>query len=134
MSWKDLPQITVVAPSTGFNVNVNGATYLDENDVALTPTRIRVNLSSTGDNTVVSSVTGKKIRIIGGALYAAGQNDLEIKSGSSTILTDIPFVANFGTATTFSAYGDLETASGEALVFNLSTTNDITGYLTYVEV
>ena len=98
-----------------------------------------ISASSSGDNTVVAAVTGKKIRVLNYTAIAAGSVSITWKSGASTSLSGaMPLAANGGAAPSAGAQTPIgqiplfETAQGEALVLGLSGAVLVAGHLTYV--
>lgn len=100
---------------------------------------VRVNLSASGDTTVVPAVVGKKIRVLGYNITSQTANapvDVEFKSGAVTVLGTFKELDGL-TPALFSGSllgAAFETAVGEALVFNLSIAKVVEGHLTYIEV
>lgn len=95
-----------------------------------------IDTASSGDNTIVSAVSNKRIKVLSYFIVTGGAVDCRWKSGSSTNLSGaMPFVANTGIA---SGEGDkqsdsplLYTAIGEALVLNLSDAVQVSGHVSY---
>lgn len=95
-----------------------------------------VDTASSGANTIVAAVTGKRIRLVSAGLSAAGAVTVKWVSGS-TDLTGAMTLAT-GTPYTLAAegvYGEprgyLETASGEALVLTLGSAVQVSGHIGY---
>jgi hypothetical protein len=102
---------------------------------ALTPKFAVIAASSSGDNTVVAAVASKKIRVISYTVVAITAVNAKWKSGASTDKSGLLYCgATGGVANPYNPLGLLETASGEALVLNLSAAVAVGGHLTYVEV
>lgn len=107
---------------------------------ALTPKFMPIAAASSGNNTLVSGVATKKIRVLAMTLIAAGTVNIYFTSsnggtvifGGST--NKINLVANTGFATGYSPVGHFETVAGEALVVNNSGAVAVSGGLTYIEV
>lgn len=99
--------------------------------------RAPINISTTGDNTIVSAVAGTKIKILGLFVVSAGDVNLTIKSGATTNLSGvIPLAARgngFVLPMALSGYHLMETATGAALVFNLSAAIAVTGAIAYLQ-
>jgi len=115
--------------------SVNPGTAIYHGTIALTPKFAKIDVASVGDNTIVSGVTGKKIRVLQYALICAGAVTVTFKSGTTTPITgDMSFAANGGISTPYSPVGLIETAAGEDLVLNLSASTSVSGHLVYVEV
>ena len=98
-----------------------------------------ISASSSGDNTIVSAVTNKKIKVLNYTAIAAGSVSATWKSGSSISLSGaMPLAANGGAAPSAGVHTPaglvplFETASGEALVLGLSSAVLVAGHLCYV--
>lgn len=94
--------------------------------------------ASSGDNTLVAAVAGKRVRVIAGVLSFGGTVNAKLKSGASTDLTGLYY--GVAAAQVFFDYapegyggqrGHVETAPGEALVVNLSGAVAVGGHLVY---
>jgi len=97
-----------------------------------------VSASSSGDNTIVAASTGQKIVLLSYVVIAAGDVSIRWKSGASTNLSGAMALATNGGAAPSAGplapagvVGLLETASGEALVLNLSAAVAVGGHITY---
>lgn len=95
-------------------------------------------VSSSGDNTIVTAVAGKKIRVLGYVLVANAAVNTKWKSGAGTDKTGLLYnAANGGVSAP--VVGDpsevfwFETAAGEALVLNLSGAVAVGGHVVYLE-
>lgn len=94
--------------------------------------RAAIDVSSSGDNTIVAAVTGKKIRVLQAFAMATSAVNIRWKSGTGTNLTGLGYpAANGGYVLTYSPVGWFETASGEALTLNLSGTVAVGGVMAY---
>lgn len=102
----------------------------------LTPKFAAIAASSSGNNTLVAAVTGKKIRVL--ALYLVANGDVNAKfqsAASGTDLTGLAYlVANAGFVLPFNPLGWFETTAAALLNLNLSGAVAVGGALTYVEV
>lgn len=92
--------------------------------------------SSSGDNTIVVAVAGKKIRVKAWELTngAASAQNAKWKSGASTDLTGLFYSTGIGPLGDQDApTGDFvfETAVGQALVLNLSAATAVGGVVDY---
>lgn len=102
----------------------------------VTPKFAIIDAGTNGDNTIVTAVSGQKIRPVFWWLMAAAQVTCRWKSGTSSNKSG-PFTpaANGGVAPPFCELGTgFETAASEALVLNLGGTVAVGGTLVYVEV
>lgn len=96
-----------------------------------------ISTSASGDTTLVAAQPGRKIRVVSYTVIAAGDVSVKFKSGSTDITGAMPLTTNGGAAPSGSGLapsgfaGLFETASGEALVINLSAAVAVGGHLTY---
>lgn len=124
--------------STGGTVAVSNFPAIQNVDIAKPAIqRVPINISTTGDNTIVGAVAGTKVKVLGLFLVSAGDVVLTIKSGAATNLSGaIPLAARgngFVLPMFLSGYHLMESASGGALVFNLSAAVAVTGALAYLQ-
>ena len=98
--------------------------------------RAIIDEASSGDNTVVAAVVGKKIYVLSLFLVSAGTVTVRFESGASgTALTgQMALVANTGFALSFNEGGWFETAMGELLNIELSAGVSVDGSISYIEV
>lgn len=91
-----------------------------------------INISSSGNNTIVSAVAGKKIIVLGYVTVCAGAVSVRWQSSGGTIL-DGPcaFAANGGAAPPMAECGHFETVAGEGLVINLGGAVQVGGHVVY---
>lgn len=96
--------------------------------------------ATSGNNSLVAAVTGKKIRVLamfliagaaGNIYFTAGNSGTVVFGGSSN---KIQLPDNGGFVLPFSLAGWFETSAGTALVLNASSTGPFSGGLVYVEV
>lgn len=137
-------QKQVAAFSQGMNVNdmraalkagVNISTVFS-GGVELTPKFAKIDAATSGNNTIVAAVTGKKIRVLQVFLVAAGTVTTRFESGADgTALTgQMNLIANTGYSLPFSPVGLFETVAGDLLNLELSSADSVDGSLVYVEV
>ena len=107
-----------------------------DDTTVLTPKFAKIDAAASGDNTIVALVSGKKIRVLGGLLVAAGDVNVRFESGAAgTALTgQMNLTTNSGFAIPFNPLGNFESASGVLLNLELSAAISVDGWLTYVEV
>lgn len=107
---------------------------------ALTPKFAAIAAASSGNNTLLAAVTGKKIRVLQMMLMAAGTVNVYITSGAGgTVIfggstNKINLVASTGFVLPYSPVGWFETASATLLNINLSAAIAVSGGFVYVEV
>lgn len=97
----------------------------------------KINAATSDDNTIVSAVTGKKIRVLSLWFTVAGAVNTRFESGAGgTALTGVNEWAakGDGICIPFSPVGHFETASGALLNLELSGNVSVDGALTYLEV
>jgi hypothetical protein len=92
--------------------------------------------ATSGNNTIIAAVTGKRIRVISCFLIAAGAVNVRFESGADGIaLTgQMNLTTNSGFSLNFNAGGWFETAAGALLNLELSGAVSVDGCLSYVEV
>ena len=102
----------------------------------LTPKWAVIDHATSGDNTIVAAVSGKKIRVLSLVLVASGTTTVRFEAGASgTALTgQMALVANTGFALPFNPVGWFETSSGALLNLELSAAVSVDGVVCYVEV
>ena len=117
------------------NVQLDAATMRDGVGTALTPKFAVIDAATSGDNTLVSAVASKKIRVLAVFLIAAGTVTARFESGASgTALTgQMNLIANTGFVLPFSPVGWFETAVNTLLNLELSGAVSVDGSLVYVE-
>lgn len=92
--------------------------------------------ATSGDNTLVAAVTGKKIRVISGVLVSSGTVNVRFESGAGgTALSGvINLVANTGFIIPYNPDGNFETAASTLLNLELSGAVSVDGWITYKEI
>lgn len=95
-----------------------------------------ISASGSGNNTVVSAVTSRKIRVLALAMMAVTAVNAKFQSGASgTDLTGLFYpAANGGFVLPFNPQGWFETTSGALLNLNLSGAVAVGGCLLYQEI
>ena len=103
---------------------------------ALQPKFAIIDHASSGDNTLVSAVAGKRIRVLNIVMVVSGTVTIRFESGASgTALTgQIALTAQTGFAPGFDPTGHFQTAVGQLLNLELSDAVSCDGWLKYVEV
>jgi hypothetical protein len=103
---------------------------------ALVPKFAAISASSSGNNTVVSAVSSKKIRVLRLSLSANGNVNAKFTDGAGgSDLTGLLYLTQYGGhGMAHCPVGLFETGSNTALVLNLSGAVAVGGCLTYVEV
>lgn len=102
---------------------------------SLTPKFAIIGAASSGDNSIVASVTSKKIRVLALKLIANGAVNAKWRS-ATTDITGLSYfaAAGDGEVLPFNPVGWFETAVTSALQVNLSAAVATGGHLTYIEV
>lgn len=89
--------------------------------------------ASSGNNTLVAAVTGKKIRVLGFVLVGAGAVTAKFQSGAGG--TDLTGAMTLAAASSVAVppreTGCFETAAGALLNLNLSAAVAVAGFLVY---
>ena len=94
-----------------------------------------IDAASSGDNTIVSAVAGKKIIVVQYCIVAAGSVNVRFESGASgaALTGQMTLTTNSGISDRFE-FGLFETEAGELLNLELSDAVSVDGYLSYIEV
>lgn len=104
--------------------------------VGITIQRAVISASTSGDNTLVAAVTGKKIKVLAVILVVSGDVDVRFESGAGgSALTGIISLAQDGNGfilpSTLPGFHWFETAAGELLNLELSDAVQVSGCLLY---
>ena len=102
----------------------------------LTPKFAAINATTNGDNTVVSAVAGKKIRVLSYSLVADAAVGVAFEDGAggSELSGQMAFAANGGISVPFSPVGHFETTANTLLNIETDAAANVRGHLCYVEV
>lgn len=102
----------------------------------LTPKFIKIATSGgSGDETIVSAVGGKKIRVLAYVFSVSTGVNVKWKSSAATDISGLFYVSQTGGFVSgYCPVGHMETVAGQALILNLSASATVGGHLTYVEV
>lgn len=93
----------------------------------------KVDLAASGD--LVALVASKKIRVVSGALVAAGAVTAKFQTGAATDLTGaMSLITGTPLNLAFSPAGHFETVAGAKLNLVLGGAVQVSGWLVYVEV
>lgn len=95
-----------------------------------------IDAASSGDNTLVAAVAGKKIRVLNYVLVSAGAVTARFESGAGgTALTgQMTLAASTEVEASSQQWGHFETAAGALLNLELSGAVSVDGHLSYQEV
>jgi hypothetical protein len=117
-----------VFPATGVVFTPDG--------LPLTPKYAVVSGATSGNNTLVAAVPGKKIRVLQIVAISAGTTTFRLESGADgTALTGVVSLAvNTGFTLPFSPVGWCETVAGALLNMELNAAIQVSGVLAYIEV
>lgn len=109
---------------------------MHDGTTALTPKYAAIDAASSGDNTLVAAVAGKKIRVVSVFIVAAGSVNVRFEDGAAgTALTgQMNLTTNSGFTLPFNPVGWFETSINTLLNLELSGAVSVDGCLTYVEV
>lgn len=92
--------------------------------------RIAVSASSSGDNAILALVTGKRIRLLGCLLTAAGAVNVKWRSNTTDLSAAVVLSASGdGFVLPEAITGWVETVAGQALNLNLSGAVAVTGHV-----
>lgn len=129
--------VPTAVDNTTDNIGAALQTDVIMNDTtALTPKFAKIAAASSGNNTLVSAVNPKKIRVLAYNFMANGTVNAKFQDGAGgTDLTGLKYcVANTGICAPFNPVGWFETSSNTLLNVNLSGAVAIGGELVYVEI
>lgn len=91
-----------------------------------------VNVSSSGNTTIVAAVAGKSIMVMQYDLVAAGDVAVTFQSSGGTVVNGPrAFAANGGISSPYAPHGHFKTAKGEGLVLNLGGAVQVGGSILY---
>ena len=96
----------------------------------------KVSVSSSGDNTIVSAVTGAKIKVLSVLLVSSGTVSVKWISNATDLTGAMPLVANSGFVLPASSPGQghyFESATSQSLILNLSGAVSVNGHISYYE-
>lgn len=91
--------------------------------------------ASSGDNTLVAAVAGKKIRVLGFFMVAAVGTvtaRFESAAGGAALTGQMPLAANTTVGPGYNPLGWFETVAGQLLNLELSGATAVAGAVTYV--
>jgi len=112
--------------------------YLDSNNkVKSAPIkRAAIAVASSGDNTVIAAVSGKKIRVLGYVISTTGTVTIRFEDGAGgTALTgQMGAQSAVAIQSGFLPHGWFETSVGTLLNLELSAAISVAGHLIYIEV
>lgn len=103
---------------------------------AITPKFAIIDAASSGDNTLITAVAAKKIRVLALMIVSAGTVNVRLESGAAgaALSGQMNLVVNSGFTLPFNPVGWCETAVNTLLNLELSAAVSCDGLLTYIEV
>lgn len=109
---------------------------ISDDGTLLTPKFVAINATTNGDNTIVSAVVGKKVRVLSYVLMADAEVGaaFEDGAGGTELSGQLPCAARGGAVGPFSPVGHFETTANTLLNLELDAAANVRGHLTYVEV
>lgn len=95
-----------------------------------------IDAATSGDNTLVAAVAGKKIRVLALVLISAGTVTARFESGAggTALSGQMTLAVNTGFTLPFNPVGWMQTADGTLLNLELSAAVSVDGVLVYIEV
>lgn len=128
-------QVAASATVIGGVSDVSGDILLGTGNAA-SPLRSAISAATSGNNTIVAAVAGKKIRVLAMSLSFSGTVNAKFQSGASgTDKTGLFYgVANTQVVLPYNKLGWFETAAGALLNLNLSGAVAVGGVIDYIEV
>lgn len=118
------------------SADLTGAVYVDFDSSALVKYAV-VDAATSGNNTIVAAVTGKKIRLLAGLLTMSGTAvTIRWESGADgTALTGQMTPAQGQSLVyPYCQHGHFETAAGALLNLELGGAQSVDGHIVYIEV
>lgn len=112
-----------------------GSNQFHDNYSAQVALRAVIDGATSGDNTLVAAVTGKKIRVLSLLAIMTGTAvtiRFESAAGGTALTGQMQPAAGGGFCLPHNPYGWFETISGELLNMELSGAQSVDGVLTYV--
>ena len=102
----------------------------------LTPKFAVIDSSTSGDNVIITSVGGKKLRVLQFGYVVAGDMVVRFESseGGTAMSGQMEHKEGSGMNSGYNPFGHFETTAGHSLNIELSTAISIDGYVVYVEV
>lgn len=126
--------VAIASDQSAIPASLNSAA-INNGTTALTPKFAAIAASSSGNNTVVAAVTGKKIRVLGYRFSANGTVAAKWRSSTAGDISGLSYLVQYASAgASFSPVGHFETTAGEGLVLNLDGAVAVGGHVSYVEV
>lgn len=103
---------------------------------AVTPKFAVISASSSGDNTIVTGVASKKIRVLAFRVNGSAAVNWKFQSSTGGDITGLFYCVSGGQGEigAFSPVGLFQTVAGEDLQLNLSGAVAVGGYVVYIEV
>ena len=100
----------------------------------LTPTKARINTTTSGVTTMVAATAGKKIRVLAMYINSAVANVINLQSHVTTANNDgaLAYSATGGMVLPFNPIGWFDTTVGEALDINIASTGQVSGQFSYI--
>jgi len=103
----------------------------------LLPKFAKIDAATSGDNTLVAAVTGKKIRVLAGSLTMTGTAvtiRFESAAGGTALTGQMTPTQGSTITVPFCPLGHFETVAGELLNLELGGAQSVDGWLVYIEV
>lgn len=99
---------------------------------SISPNFKDISAGSSGDNTIISPVAGRNIRVLQYSLTVGVSNNIKWSNGVSNLSGVMPFGSPGGIANPYTPIGLFETGISRPLLLNLAAGGSIAGHLTYV--
>lgn len=133
--WDGSNKQPISTDSQGRPLTQQETSNVSAGNSSLTIKAAHIDVASSGENTIVSAVTGSKIRVLSILVSSDSQENVEILDGTGGSVLQKFYLAANGTVTESAAQGWLiETSAGNALIANLSGANNTSVRVTYIEV
>jgi hypothetical protein len=95
-----------------------------------------IDVATSGNNTLVAAVSGKRIRVLAAILISAGSVNVRFESGAdgAALSGQMALTANSGFTMPYNPAGWFESVAGALLNLELSAAVSVDGFLVYAEV
>ena len=139
-----LTTVSTVTDLTNGTVNLSrGApdvtSVIYDGATAVTPSFGTITFSTLGNNVVLGTISAKRIRVIAMNFTNGTATNIYITDSAGATLwgnstNTGQFAANSGVVLPYNPVGWFQTGSGNALIFNLSTTSSVAGSFNYLQI
>ena len=128
-----------MADSTGYSGYVKVARTSASSSPATASVQVKyakIDAATSGNNTIVAAVSGKKIRVLSLFYLASGTVTCtwQTAAGGTALTGGLQHTAQTGAVLPFNEDGWFETVAGDLLNLSLNSATSVDGALSYIEV